>query len=94
MTDNKKQVQKIANEINKMIELSVQERVSNEKEESNSLEDFFWRFKETLRYAKDLQQDFKEQGLTFSSIEAEGYLHAMLTIENVLEDFTKYKKDS
>jgi glycine cleavage system pyridoxal-binding protein P len=94
MTDNKKQVQEIAKQINEMIRLNAKEIASEKETESNSFEEFFWRFEESLREAKDIQQDFKEQGLTFSAIEAEGYLRAMLTIENLLESSTKYKKDS
>jgi hypothetical protein len=36
--------------------------------------------------AKLLVDDYKSQGLTFNTIEAEGFLRAMLTIEAVLDE--------
>jgi hypothetical protein len=43
--------------------------------------------------AADLYEDFKLQGLTANSIEAEGYLRGVLTLKNHILDRIRWSKD-
>jgi hypothetical protein len=92
MINNEKQVQEIAESINQMIEYAIKDRAP-ESDADHQLEELSWRFKDMLRETKMGCQDYEEQGLTFSLVESEGYLRAMLTIENLLESVTNYTKD-
>jgi hypothetical protein len=44
--------------------------------------------------AADLYEDFKSQGLTANSIEAEGYLRGVLTLQNHILDQIRWRKDA
>lgn len=48
-------------------------------------EDLVWDIKNHLKKAEDLYEDFKEQGLTFNSIEAEGFLRSAKTVMGFLD---------
>lgn len=89
---NNEQLQEIAKQINEMIESSIRERAP-ERDLESQFEEFTWRFKDALQDAVFLKDDYKDQGLNFSALEAEGFLRAMLQIENLLESVTNYKKD-
>jgi hypothetical protein len=43
--------------------------------------------------AVELYEDFKSQGLTANSIEAEGYLRGVLTLQNHILDRIRWSKD-
>ena len=49
-------------------------------------EDLRFNVKRALVEAKELYEDMKENGLSASTIEAEGYLRGILTIYNMFED--------
>jgi hypothetical protein len=93
MKDNEKQVQEIAKQIDEIIESTVRERAPK-KDAETQLKEIYWRFKVMLKDAKYINEDLKKEGLTFSAIEAEGYLRAILSVEILLQNQTSYKKDS
>lgn len=48
-------------------------------------EGLVWNIKNHLRTAEELYEDFKEQGLTFNTIEAEGFLRSAKTVMGFLD---------
>jgi hypothetical protein len=40
-----------------------------------------------IKHAEEIYQSYKDKGLLFSAIEAEGYLRACLTIKNELSEW-------
>lgn len=86
------EVNSIARQIDEIIRDSVRERMP-EREYSEQLEQIFWRFKSMLQDARFMQVQNKEDGLTFSSVETEGYLRAMMCLEDMLIENTDYTKD-
>lgn len=51
----------------------------------NKYESLVWDIKDHLRTAESLYEDFKEQGLTFNTIEAEGFLRSAKTVMGFLD---------
>jgi Spy/CpxP family protein refolding chaperone len=76
-----KETQEIASQLWDII----QREVDDQFEEK--LENLKYALEELIRDAKETRDDYDHQGLTFSRIEAEGYLRAMLTIESLLKNY-------
>lgn len=49
--------------------------------------------KDHIRDAEAIYKEFKELGLTFNTIEAEGYLRSAKTIEDIMGRVEKYMSD-
>jgi hypothetical protein len=50
---------------------------------------FEFELENSVMEATLLYEDFKKKGLTFGTFEAEGYLRAMLTIQDAFQDIKK-----
>jgi len=80
-----KETQEIASQIWDIIQREVDYQSDRQFEEK--LDNLKYSLEDLIREAKETRDDFKDRGLTFSTIEAEGYLRAMLTVESILENY-------
>jgi hypothetical protein len=80
-----KETQEIASQLWDIIQREVDDQSDRQFEEK--LDNLKYSLEDLIREAKETRDDFKDQGLTFSTIEAEGYLRAMLTVESILENY-------
>lgn len=80
---NTEKIKEISIQIQELIEEEVSKQDTNQKYKEK-LEDFNSNFDYMLEEARDLVEDFKTQGLSINTIEAEGYLRAFLTIQSIL----------
>ena len=78
-------INEISIQIHDLIERAVEEQNTNQ-EYKESLESFIQNSNYFLEEARDTLEDFKSQGLSINTIEAEGYLRAVLTIQSMLPD--------
>jgi uncharacterized coiled-coil DUF342 family protein len=76
-------IREIAIQIQELIDEEVENKNKNQ-EYKDELESFIYRFEELLLEARDVVEDFKSQGLSINTIEAEGYLRGFLTIRSIL----------
>jgi len=60
-----------------------------ESELKGILDEIKWQSDRMVENAKSWYSDYKEQGLSFGSIEAEGYLRAALEMNTWLKDVLK-----
>ena len=80
-----KETQEIASQLWDIIQREVDNQSDHQFEEK--LNDLKCSLQELILDARDLRDDYDHQGLAFSTIEAEGYLRAMLTIESLLKNY-------
>ena len=81
---NSKNITKIAKQIQDII----QEEVSNQRVDNDIEEKFtnlVYDLDHLIREAEELRVDFEEQKLSINTIEAEGYLRAMLTVKDIMK---------
>lgn len=77
--------QKIAEKIQQIIDCEVRRQTATDYEEKlNDLKNDLTFYVEE---AKTLAEDYKSQGLTFNTVEAEGHLRAWLAVESILKDY-------
>ena len=76
-------IKEISIQIQELIEEEISKQDTNQ-EYKESLESFIRNFEYMVQEARDVVEDYKSQGLTFNTIEAEGYLRAFLTIQSML----------
>lgn len=79
------EIENIANCINRLIRDEVTRRVPEDKLESQ-VEELKWRYEVLLSDARDVIENFKSEGLTYGSLESEGYLRGILTATNLFKD--------
>lgn len=79
------EISNIAIQLNELVERQLRERLPETLLEDQR-EEFRWKSEEMIRDAKDLIENYKDEGLTYSSLEAEGYLRGMLTAKNLFDD--------
>jgi rubrerythrin len=80
-----KETQEIASQLWDIIQREVDDQSDRQFEEK--LENLKYALEDLIRDAKETRDDFKDQGLTYGTLEAEGYLRAMLTVESILENY-------
>lgn len=79
-------------EISERIHFLIKDEVSKLKTDSiyeDQIDELDWRFDDLLQDAKGVMEDFKEQGLNYGSLEAEGYLRGVITAVNLFKEYTK-----
>lgn len=79
------EIESISTRLNKLIEEAVQQRLPANPLEYG-VEELKWRYDEMLNNARDLLEDFRAEGLTYSGLEAEGYLRGVLTAKNLFDE--------
>ena len=72
---NKEKIKEISIQLQELIEEEVISQNTNRKH-YDEFETFAYNFEYMLQEARDLLEDFKQQGLSVNTIEAEGYLRA------------------
>lgn len=77
--------QQIAEKLQQIIDCEVRRQTVTDHEEK--LNDLKYDLTTYIENAKVLVEDYKSQGLTFNTIEAEGYLRAWLTVESILKNY-------
>lgn len=87
----KQRVTELANKL----EFIIQEAIKNNSD--NKYEYLFQELSEEIlrqyRDSKEMIEVYKQEGLTINALEAEGYLRAMATLKNFLEDINPQKND-
>jgi hypothetical protein len=62
-------------------------RVQAVNSDTEKLEDLKNDLTTYIEAAKALAEDYRSQGLTFNTVEAEGHLRAWLTVESILKEY-------
>lgn len=93
--EHKKKINDLAKSIARSADYLINEEVFRltRTDVGEQIKGFILQFQSELNNSRALVEDFKDQGLSVSAIEAEGYLRAMLTIRSLLEEFIDCPKE-
>lgn len=92
-TDNKEAEQFLAvcESLKGLIDGEVIRRASEESSYRDKYEDLLYELNGLINNSEALVEDYKSQGLTFNTIEAEGYHRAMLTVKEIIENVESHQ---
>lgn len=76
---------RIAQEIDHIIKRRINDIADHTYEEK--MNNMIFELETLVRNAKELKLDYESQGLKIGTIEAEGFLRAMLTVESIIEAY-------
>jgi len=87
----KKELEEIAEKVQKLVDYEVSKIERKETKWKNQYESVMSELESELKYTNELIVDSNENGLTISSVEAEGYKRCLITMINRFRDFEKYE---
>ena len=77
----------LAESLDRLIQIEVIRRTSDESTYAEKFDTLVYDLEQLINDSMALLDDYKSQGLTFNSIEAEGYHRAMLTVREIINDY-------
>jgi hypothetical protein len=83
--EQNKELLDIAEQIDYIIKRKINELVDHTYEDKFS--SLIYDLESYIHEAKETKSDFESQGLTINTVEAEGYLRAMLTVQSIIEQY-------
>ena len=76
----------LAKYLDDLIRMEVIQRTSDESTYAEKFDNLVYELERLIDDSVALLNDYKSQGLTFNTIEAEGYHRAMLTVKELIND--------
>ena len=81
------QLKKLTRDLNNIINGEVRNRSDVETPYKEKFDNLVYDISRLFEESVLLMEDYKFQGLTFNTIEAEGYHRAMLTVKSIIDEY-------